>query len=89
MDRLYGRAIRQEREARQRFECLKAKANEMIADLPKVVSNFVPDVLEKRLTEGDLDGIPEKQNLAGICRDLVEADADLAAKMKQRADMES
>ena len=88
MDRFYGRAMREEREARHRLECLKAKANEMVADLSKVAANFVHDVLEERLTEADLDGLPEKQDIARVCRDLVEADADLAVKMQRRADME-
>ena len=88
MDRLYGRAIREEREARLHFECLKAKADEMIASLSKITGNFVHDILEKRLTESDFDGLPEKHELAGICLKLVEADADLAVKMERRRSME-
>ena len=89
MDRLHGRAIREEREARNRLECLKAKADEMVANLSKATRNFVHDALEKRLTESDFDGLPEKQDLIRICRELIEADADLAAKVRRRTDMES
>lgn len=89
-DRIYGRVVREEREARHHFECLKAKAAEMTDKLSRVTTGaFVADVLEGRIPKGTLEALPDRQDLIQIANDLHRADADLAAKMERRRDIEA
>ena len=83
-DRIYGRVVREEREARRRFECLKNKAREIVDVMTRISENFVHDVLERRITDETIDALPDKQELAGLVTELQEADADLAEKMQRR-----
>ena len=50
---------------------------------------FVADVLEDRLPRGTLEALPDRQDLVKIANDLRRADADLAAKMERRRDIEA
>lgn len=89
-DRIYGRVVREEREARRRFECLKAKATEMVDKLSRVTTgDFVQDVLENRLQRGTLEALPDRQDLLKMANDLHRAHGDLAAKTERRRDIEA
>ena len=88
-DQIYGRVVREEREARRRFECLKAKATEMMDKLSRVATGtFVDDVLADRLPRGTLEALPDRQDLLKIANELHRADADLTAKTERRRDIE-
>ena len=89
-DRIYGRVVREEREAHRRFECLKAKAAEMTDKLSRVTTgDFVAEVLEDRISRGILEALPDREDLVKIANDLHRADADLTAKTERRRDIEA
>ena len=87
-DRIYGRAVREEREATRHLACVKAKAAELAAKSNRITGNFVHDVLEKTIDEASWNEMPDSQDLRDVARELREADETLAEKIRRMRDLD-